>query len=50
MPRSPGFRTGWNSGETQTIIGFAVPVTIVNDNTHAGVLGYLSYELPFIKP
>ncbi len=47
---SPGFRTGWNVGETQTIVGFAVPVTIANGNTRAGVFGYFSYELPFIQP
>ena len=47
---SPGFRTGWNVGDTQTIVGFAVPVTIANDSTRAGVFGYFSYELPFIQP
>jgi DtxR family Mn-dependent transcriptional regulator len=46
---SPGFRTGWNVGDTQTIVGFAVPVTWADD-TSAGVFGYLSYELPFIQP
>jgi DtxR family Mn-dependent transcriptional regulator len=46
---SPGFRTGWNVGDTQTIVGFAVPVSI-GDSTSAGVLGYFSYELPFIQP
>jgi len=47
---SPGFRTGWNVGETQTIVGFAVPVSITGDSTSAGVFGYFSYELPFIQP
>jgi DtxR family Mn-dependent transcriptional regulator len=46
---SPGFRTGWNVGDTQTIVGFAVPVAISGDNSSAGVLGYFSYELPFIR-
>ena len=47
---SPGFRTGWNVGDTQTIVGFAVPVSITGDSTNAGVFGYFSYELPFIQP
>jgi hypothetical protein len=46
---SPGFRTGWNVGDTQTIVGFAVPVAISGDSTRAGVFGYFSYELPFIR-
>jgi DtxR family Mn-dependent transcriptional regulator len=46
---SPGFRTGWNVGDTQTIVGFAVPVAISGDSTSAGVFGYFSYELPFIR-
>jgi DtxR family transcriptional regulator, Mn-dependent transcriptional regulator len=46
---SPGLRTGWNHGNAQTIIGFAMPVTIINGNTSAGVIGYFSYELPFVK-
>jgi DtxR family Mn-dependent transcriptional regulator len=46
---SPGFRTGWNVGDTQTIVGFAVPVAMSGDDTRAGVFGYLSYELPFIR-
>jgi hypothetical protein len=47
---SPGFRTGWNIGDTQTIVGFAVPVTLSDGNTSTGVFGYFSYELPFIQP
>jgi DtxR family Mn-dependent transcriptional regulator len=47
---SPGFRTGWNVGDTQTIVGFAVPLLITGDSTSAGVFGYFSYELPFIQP
>jgi DtxR family transcriptional regulator, Mn-dependent transcriptional regulator len=46
---SPGFRTGWNVADTQTIVGFAVPVAISGDTTSAGVFGYFSYELPFIQ-
>jgi len=45
---SPGFRTGWNVGDTQTIVGFAVPI-VVSGDASAGVFGYLSYELPFIR-
>ncbi|MBI4265071.1 MAG: metal-dependent transcriptional regulator [Acidobacteria bacterium] len=44
---SPGLRTGWNSGDTQTIIGVAIPVTFTAGRTAPGVFGYLSYELPF---
>src|SRR5688572_2888039 len=33
---SPGFRTGWNVGDTQTIIGFAVPVVVADAGTSAG--------------
>jgi len=47
---SPGFRTGWDVGETQTIVGFAVPVAVSDAGTRAGVFGYFSYELPFIQP
>jgi hypothetical protein len=46
---SPGFRTGWDVGETQTIFGFAVPIAMSGDATSAGVFGYVSYELPFIR-
>jgi hypothetical protein len=44
---SPGFRTGWNRGDSQIIVGVASPVTIVSDQKTIGVLGYFSYELPF---
>ena len=44
---SPGFQTGWNVGDTQTIIGLAIPVAISDGNANAGVFGYFSYELPF---
>ena len=46
---SPGFRTGWNSGDAQTIIGFAMPVERSDGNTTVGVFGYFSYELPFVR-
>ena len=44
---SPGIRTGWNRGDTQSIIGIAVPVTFSRGDSSAGVFGYFSYELPF---
>jgi DtxR family Mn-dependent transcriptional regulator len=44
---SPGVRTGWNTGDAQTILGFAVPVTMIDGSSSAGVLAYFSYELPF---
>jgi hypothetical protein len=46
---SPGFRAGWNSGDAQSIWGVAVPVEIVGGDANAGVFGYFSYELPFIR-
>jgi len=45
---SPGFRTGWNLGEKQLIVGLALPVSWRND-ADAGAFFYLSYELPFSK-
>jgi hypothetical protein len=45
---SPGFRAGWNLGDTQLVAGFAVPITRGADRNTA-VLGYVSYELPFKK-
>ncbi len=44
----PGFRTGWNAGDTQTIVGVGVPVTFATGQTEAGLFVYFSYELPFI--
>jgi hypothetical protein len=45
---SPGFRAGWNVGEDrQIVVGAAVPTTVNAEETSVGVLGYLSYELPF---
>jgi hypothetical protein len=44
---SPGLRTGFDIGDTQTILGVAVPVVFTDAGTSAGVFAYLSYELPF---
>jgi DtxR family Mn-dependent transcriptional regulator len=46
---SPGARGGWNLGDQQLIVGAAVPLTWVQSDTSAGVLIYLSYELPFAR-
>ena len=46
---SPGFRTGWNSGDAQTVFGFAVPASFSDAAHTVGVFGYFSYELPFIR-
>lgn len=44
---SPGLRGGWNLGDHQLIVGFAVPVSFADDDEDVGVFGYFSYELPF---
>jgi hypothetical protein len=44
---SPGFRTGWNRGERQIVVGAALPITVDGDATGVAVLTYFSYELPF---
>ena len=44
---SPGVRGGWNVGETQIVVGAAVPVTRTAGESSVGLLGYFSYELPF---
>ena len=44
---SPGFQTGWNAGDKQTIIGLAIPVAISDGDANVSVFGYFSYELPF---
>lgn len=44
---SPGARGGWNLGDHQLILGFAVPVTWGQGESDAGAFVYLSYELPF---
>lgn len=49
---SPGLRTGWNIGDKQVIVGFAVPVgfnTSDEDSTTVAALLYFSYELPFAR-
>ena len=45
---SPGARGGWNLGDKQLILGAAVPITFARE-TDAGILLYLSYELPFTR-
>ena len=45
---SPGFRGGWNLGDQQVVVGFAVPISW-SDTTNTGAFFYLSYELPFRK-
>lgn len=45
---SPGVRGGWNIGDAQLILGVAAPITRGAARDH-GILGYLSYELPFSK-
>ena len=44
---SPGFRGGWNVGDKQVIVGFALPITWVGDTQNTGAFFYFSYELPF---
>ena len=44
---SPGFRTGWNRGPKQIVVGAALPVVWSAGGTQKGVFGYFSYELPF---
>jgi len=46
---SPGVRGGWNLGDKQLILGFAVPVTWGGGETEPGAFVYFSYELPFKK-
>jgi len=45
----PGFRTGWNAGDAQVIVGLGVPTTFVSGVSNTGVFGYFSYELPFSR-
>ena len=44
---SPGARGGWNLQDHQLIVGAAIPMTWVESDSSAGILLYLSYELPF---
>jgi DtxR family Mn-dependent transcriptional regulator len=47
---SPGVRGGWNlAGDTQVVIGAAVPVTHSAGTRSVAVFGYFSVELPFKK-
>ena len=46
---SPGFRGGWNVGEKQVIVGFALPVSWTEGEADTGAFLYLSYELPFTR-
>jgi len=45
---SPGFRGGWNVGDKQVVVGFALPTTW-SGTTNTGAFFYFSYELPFRK-
>ena len=44
---SPGFRTGWDIGEKQVVVGFAVPTLWRDGEIVTGAFAYFSYELPF---
>jgi len=46
---SPGARGGWNVGDSQIIVGAAMPVTWVDGDPETGLFLYFSYELPFKK-
>jgi hypothetical protein len=46
---SPGFRTGWNIGDQQIVVGAAVPIIATASRSRVAVLTYFSYELPFRK-
>jgi hypothetical protein len=46
---SPGFRTGWNAGDGQTIVGLALPASFSAGSNSVGVFGYFSYEIPFTR-
>ena len=45
----PGFRTGWNVGESQVIVGAGVPLTRRGAGDSTGLFLYFSYELPFVR-
>ena len=44
---APGVRTGRNARESQTVIGVALPISIVEDARDVGVFVYFSYETRF---
>lgn len=50
LTASPGARGGWNIGDHQLILGFAVPTTWTEDeDRETAAFFYVSYELPFRK-
>ena len=47
---SPGIRGGWNlPGDTQVIVGAAVPITVSAGTRSTALFGYFSIEMPFWK-
>lgn len=44
---APGLRGGWNVGDTQIVVGVAVPVVLDDERSGVSGLVYFSYELPF---
>ena len=45
---SPGVRAGWDVGDAQLVVGAAVPVQFGFGGRNVSLLGYCSYELPFV--
>ena len=45
----PGLRTGWNVGESQTIVGVGAPITHAEGSRRVSLFLYVSYELPFAR-
>jgi hypothetical protein len=46
---APGFRAGWNNRDAQTVVGLGLPITTGGGSTSIGVIGYFSYERPFVS-
>ena len=46
---SPGIRGGWDVGEKQIVVGFAVPTMWRGSDAITGAFMYFSYELPFTR-
>jgi FeoA domain len=46
---SPGVRTGFNAGESQTVLAVALPIERVAGQSTVGLVVYLSHELPFAR-
>jgi len=44
---SPGLRTGFNRGESQTVLAVAMPIERIAGQSTFGIVVYLSHELPF---